>query len=43
MLEKVKVNYSHVTILQAYEPNEKLEIGIKRDEVTIASIDAINV
>ena len=43
LLDKVKENYSHVTISQTSDLKEKLEeIGIERYEVTIASIDAIN-
>ena len=43
MLDKVKVNYSHVTIVQEYDLKGKLEeIGIKRDEVIIAPINDIN-
>ena len=43
MLDKGKVNYSRVSIVQAYDLNERLEeLKIKRDEVTIASVDAIN-
>ena len=43
MLEKGKVNYSIVFIIQTSELKERLEeLEIKRDEVTIASVDAIN-
>ena len=43
MLDKGKVNYSRVSIVQAYDLNERLEeLKIKRDEVTIVSVDAIN-
>ena len=40
---KEKVNYSLVSIVQAYELKERLErLKIKRDEVKIASVDEIN-
>ena len=43
MLEKVKVNFSRVSVVQAYDQKERLEeLKIKRDKVTIASVDAIN-
>ena len=43
LLDKVKVNYSRVSIVQASDLKEKLEeLKIKRDEVTISSVDAIN-
>ena len=43
MLDKGKVNYSRVSIVQASNPKEVLEeLKIKKDEVTIASVDAIN-
>ena len=42
-LDKGKVNYSRNSIVQASELKETLkEIGLKRKEVTIASVDAIN-
>ena len=43
MLEKGKVNYSIVFIIQTSELKERLEeLKINRDEVKIASVDAIN-
>ena len=42
-LEKGKVNYSRDSIVQASDLKERLEeLGVKREEVTIASVDAIN-
>ena len=42
-LDKVKVNYSRNSIVQASDLKETLEeIGLKREEVTIASVDTIN-
>ena len=43
MLDKVKLNYSRVSVVQASELREILEeLKIKRDKVTIASVDTIN-
>ena len=43
MLDKGKVNYSRVSVIQASDLKEKLEkLKIKIDEVTIASVGAIN-
>ena len=43
MLDKGKVNYSRVSIVQAPELKELLkELKIKRGEVTMVSVDAIN-
>ena len=43
MLDKGKVNYSHVSIVQASYLKERLEkLKINRGKVTIASVDAIN-
>ena len=43
MLDKAKVNYSRFTIVQASDLKEKLEeIGVNRDKLTIALIDAVN-
>ena len=43
MLDKGKVNYSRVSIVQAPDLKELLkELKIKRDEVTMVSVDAIN-
>ena len=42
-LDKGKVNYSQDSIVQASELKERAEeIGLKREEVTITSVDAIN-
>ena len=42
-LDKVKVNYSQDSIVQASNLKERLkELGVKREEVMIASLDAIN-
>ena len=42
-LDKGKVNYSRNSIVQASDLKETLEeIGLKREDVTIASIDAIS-
>ena len=42
-LDKGKVNYSRKSIAQASDMKETLEeIGLKKEEVTIASVDAIN-
>ena len=42
-LGKGKVNYSRNSIVQASDLKEKLEeIGLKKKEVKIASVDAIN-
>ena len=42
-LNKVKVNYSQDSIVQASDLKEILEeLGVKREEVTIASVHAIN-
>ena len=42
-LNKGKVNYSWVSIVQASDLKEILEeLKVKRDEVTIASVDSIN-
>ena len=42
-LDKVKVNYSRNSIVQASNPKERLEeIALRREEVTITSVDAIN-
>ena len=44
MLDKSEVNYTRVTIVQEYDLKERLEeLGIKREVVTIASVDAINI
>ena len=43
ILDKGKVNYSRISIFQASEIKERLkELKINRDEVTTASVDAIN-
>ena len=43
MLDKVKVKYSCVSIVQASDLKEILEeLKINRDEVKIAPVDAIN-
>ena len=43
LLDKGKVNYSRVYIVQSSDLKERLEVlKIKIDEVTIASVDAIN-
>ena len=43
VLDKEKVNYSRVSIIQASDLKERREeMNIRRDEVTIASADAIN-
>ena len=43
MWDRGKVNYSHVSIVQASDLKERLEeLKIKRDEVKIVSVDAIN-
>ena len=43
IIDKEKVNYSHVTIIQESDLKEKPEeIGIKIDKTKIAFIDAIN-
>ena len=43
MLDKVKVKYSCVSIVQASDLKERLEeLKINRDVVTIASVEAIN-
>ena len=43
VLDKGKVKYSSVSIVQASDQKERLEeLKIKRDEVTIASVDDIN-
>ena len=43
ILDKVKVNYSRFTMVQASELKYKLEeIGVNRDKATLAPIDAIN-
>ena len=42
-MNKGKVNYSHVSNVQSSYLKERIEeLKIKRDEVTIASVDAIN-
>ena len=42
-LDKGKVNYSQVSIVQASDLKERLEkLNIKRNEATIASVDTIN-
>ena len=42
-LDKVKVNYSQNSIVQASDLKEILEeLGLNREEVTITSVDAIN-
>ena len=42
-LDKREVNYSHISVVQASDLKEILEeLKIKRDKVTIASVDAIN-
>ena len=42
-LDNIKVNYSRVSIVQASDLKERLEeLKINRDEVTIASVEAIN-
>ena len=42
-MDKGKLNYSRVSIFQASYLKERLkELKIKRDEVTIASVDGIN-
>ena len=42
-MDKGKVNYSQNSIVQASDLKETLEeIGLKKEEVTIASVDAIN-
>ena len=43
LLDKVKEDYSRVSVVQASDLKEKLEeLKIKRDLVTIASVNAIN-
>ena len=43
MLDKGKLNYSRVSVVQASDLKERLEeLKINRDEVKIASFDAIN-
>ena len=43
MLDKAKVNHSRVSIVQAYNLRKIIEeLKVKRDEVTIASVDTIN-
>ena len=43
MLDKGKVNYSPIYIIQASDLKEILEeLKLKRDKVMIASVDAIN-
>ena len=43
MLDKGKLNHSRVSIVQAYDLKKGIEeLKIKIDEVTIASVDAIN-
>ena len=43
MLDKAKVKYSHVSIIQASNLKEIFnELDVKRYEVTIVSVDAIN-
>ena len=43
MFDKTKVNYSRFSIIQASNLKKILEqLWINRDEVTIASVDAIN-
>ena len=42
-LDKGKLNYSRDSIVQASDLEERLEeLGVKREEVSIASLDAIN-
>ena len=42
-LDKVKVNYSQSSIVQASDLKEILEeLGLNREEVTITSVDEIN-
>ena len=42
-LDKVKVNYSQNSIVQASDLKEILEeLGLNREEVTITSVDEIN-
>ena len=44
ILEKAKVNYSCVSIVQASDLKERLKyLKIKRDGLTIASVDAVNI
>ena len=44
MLDRVKVKYSRVSIVRASHLKERLEeLKLKRDEVTIVLVDAINV
>ena len=43
LLDKGKVNYSNVSIVQAYYLKERLdELKVRRDKVKIFSVDAIN-
>ena len=43
MMDKAKVDYSRFTIIKEYDLKKKSEeIGISIDEVTILSIDAVN-
>ena len=43
MLDKVKVNYSRISIVQKSDLKERIEeLKIKRDGATIVSVDAIN-
>ena len=43
MLDKGKVNHSHVSIVQSSNLKERpKELKVKRDKVTIASVEAIN-
>ena len=42
--DKGKVNYSRDSIVQASDLKERLEeLGVKREEVTIVSVDEINI
>ena len=43
LLDKRKVNYSRVSIVQSFDINERLEeLKVNRDKVAIASVNAIN-
>ena len=43
IMDKAKVNYSRVSVVQASDQRERLEyLEIKRDGVAISSVDAVN-
>ena len=43
LMNPIYLNMQHI-VVQAYDPKERLEeLKVKRDELTIASVDSINI